>query len=86
MTSAGEKPQASVTVGATFIAVQLMWFIGGGAFVWILRDGLGPEAVTTTGAAALVRMFETFYWGPVGVVLLVVDTIWWFRRRRHGRR
>jgi len=85
MTTADGRPQAVAVAEAAFVAVQLMWFIGGGWFAWILRDGLGPEAVTTTGAAALVRVSMTFYWGPVCVALLVVDAIWWFRRRDRGR-
>ena len=72
---------------SAFIAVQLMWIIGVSPFAWILRDGLGPESVTSTGATALVRMFGTFYWGPVCLALLAVDAIWWRRRRnRDGGR
>ena len=66
---------------SVFITLQLMWFLAGGMLVWILRDGLGPEAVTTTGPPPLVRMFQTFYWGPVCLALLIVDVSWWRRRR-----
>ena len=35
-----------------------------GPFVWILRDGLGPDATNSTWLQAISRMFWTFYWGP----------------------
>ena len=38
-------------------------------FAWILRDGLGPESVQSTGSAALGKAFMTFYAGP-GILLL----------------
>ena len=38
-------------------------------FAWILRDGLGPESVQSTGFAALGKAFMTFYAGP-GILLL----------------
>ena len=85
MTTPDKKSEAAALAEAAFIAAQLVWLIGTGGFAWILRSGLGPDAVTTAGTAALVQMFWTFYWGPVCLVLLVVDVIWLCRRRRHNR-
>jgi len=80
------RPAAATFAVATFLFLQLFWFLVVGWFAWLLRDGLGPEAVTTTGTAALGRMFTTFYWGPGCLAFLVVDAIWWSRRRhRDGR-
>lgn len=42
-------------------------------FVWILRDGLGPSAVSTTGLAAASKMFMSFYIGPVILFLVSLD-------------
>ena len=47
-----------------------------GVFAWILRDGLGPEAVESEGWAALARCFWTFYWGPVFLVLVLAQVLW----------
>lgn len=33
-------------------------------FAWILKDGLGPDMVPTTGVTALWKFFMTFYVGP----------------------
>jgi hypothetical protein len=41
-----------------------------GFFAWVLRDGLGPDSTESRGFEAITRMFWTFWWGPVGVVLL----------------
>ena len=86
MTMPDREPAAASFAVAAFVSVQLLWFIVVGAFAWILRDGLGPEAVTTTGAAALGRMSTTFCWGPVCLAFLVMDAIWWFRRQDRGKR
>ena len=42
-------------------------------FAWILRDGLGPDSVSTTGLTALSKAFMSFYIGPVIVVLVALD-------------
>ena len=39
-------------------------------FCWLLRDGLGPDAVDSHGLHAVARFGLTFYWGPVLAVLL----------------
>lgn len=82
MTTPEEKSEAAALAEAAFIAAQLVWLIGTGGFAWILRDGLGPDAVSTAGESAFARTFWTFYWGPVCLALLVVDFFWW-RNRRH---
>ena len=32
-------------------------------FAWFLRDGLGPNAGTSSGWTAVVRLFNCLYWG-----------------------
>lgn len=41
-------------------------------FAWILKDGIGPDSVPTTGFAALGRVLMTFYVGPA--ILILVST------------
>ena len=36
---------------------------------WILRDGLGPDSVASSGLAAISRTFMTFYVGPAILLL-----------------
>lgn len=39
-------------------------------FIWIVKDGLGPSAVDSSGLEALYRFFITFYFGPTIIALL----------------
>ena len=68
-----------------FLWLQVLWFLAGGLYAWILRDGLGPDATTSTGLAAFSRLFWTFHWGPTCAGLLIIDLLWWRRRRRASR-
>jgi uncharacterized membrane protein len=43
-----------------------------GLFAWILRDGLGPGAVDSSGFEAITRTFWTFWWGPSGILLALL--------------
>ena len=52
--------------------VVLFWALGIGPLCWILRDGLGPGAVDSHGAHAVVRFLLTFYWGPVLAALIAL--------------
>jgi hypothetical protein len=59
-----------------------------GPVIWILKDGLGPEATESLGFQALNRMFWTFYWGPITSVTALAfcgSLFWLFRlgRRNH---
>ncbi|MFT5290875.1 MAG: hypothetical protein ACI8QS_002107 [Planctomycetota bacterium] len=40
-----------------------------GVLAWTLRDGLGPDSVDSSGWQAIVRLFWTFYWGPILILL-----------------
>jgi hypothetical protein len=42
---------------------------------WIIRDGLGPGSVESTGYEAILRCFKTFYIGPILILLGVFKTI-----------
>ena len=46
-----------------------------GPICWILRDGLGPDAVDSHGWQAVARFLRTFYWGPITVLLALLTTV-----------
>ncbi len=41
-------------------------------FAWLLRDGLGPSSVASSGLEAVMRCMTTFYVGPALAVLVVL--------------
>jgi len=43
--------------------------------VWILHDGLGPNAVESSGWHAIHRTFTAFYWGPITVGLIMMSLL-----------
>lgn len=51
-------------------------------FAWILRDGLGPDAVDSRGWEALRRSFNCMGWGPILLGLLLVN---WLCKSRVAR-
>ena len=53
-------------------------------FAWILKDGLGPDSVSTTGLDGLWRTFMTFYVGPAIMLLLSADLLIRSRGRAAG--
>ena len=50
-------------------ALLLIALVGLAPFAWILRDGLGPDAVASDGIKALVRASMAFYTGPAILLL-----------------
>ena len=44
-------------------------------FAWIMRDGMGPDSVTSEGLEALQRAFFTFYYGPIALALLLANLL-----------
>jgi hypothetical protein len=61
-------------------ALLIFWAMAIGPLCWLLRDGLGPAAVDSRGADAVVRFLLTFYWGPALVVIAALRLL--VRRRR----
>ena len=51
------------------------WALAIGPLCWILRDGLGPNAVDSHGLYAIARFLMTFYWGPVLLLLVVLRLV-----------
>ncbi|MDA7915811.1 hypothetical protein N9B94_01085 [Verrucomicrobia bacterium] len=44
-------------------------------FAWMLRDGLGPSSISTTGLDAVYKIFMSFYVGPVILLLASFDLL-----------
>ena len=44
-------------------------------FAWILRDGLGPDAVATHGVNAVAKAFTTFGVGPAILLLSIIRVL-----------
>jgi hypothetical protein len=44
-------------------------------FAWILRDGMGPDSVTSSGIEAISRCFMTFYSGPILIGLTALAIV-----------
>lgn len=54
-----------------------------GLYIWIFRDGLGPEAIESSGLAAWRRFWNDFW--PVATfcgLLCIVGAVIWPRNRR----
>ena len=50
-------------------ALLLMAIFCCAPFAWILRDGLGPDSISTSGFPAIKAAFMTFYVGPAILLL-----------------
>jgi len=50
-------------------ALLLLALFGIAPFAWILRDGLGPDSVHSSGLDALRKAFLTFHAGPTILLL-----------------
>jgi hypothetical protein len=53
----------------TGLVFGLLGWCSFGVFAWIMRDGLGPDSVESGGWEAVIRLFWSFYWGPIFILL-----------------
>jgi hypothetical protein len=44
-------------------------------FAWIMRDGMGPDSVTSEGLMAAQRTFTVFNYGPIALALLLANLL-----------
>ncbi|HEU4753088.1 MAG TPA: hypothetical protein VFU47_08260 [Armatimonadota bacterium] len=51
----GDRTAARKAIAVFFWLVGVLVLLSGALFVWILRDGLGPDARDSHGLAALLR-------------------------------
>ena len=61
--------------GAThslFTGLFLFLLVFGLPLTWILRDGLGPESVDSSGMDAVIRCLSTYFIGPILAVLAII--------------
>lgn len=68
------KKSISKMIEVISFSLLIFWMILT-PLVWILRDGLGHNAVDSVGLLAIKRFFMTFYWGPVLILLIILTLI-----------
>jgi len=51
--------------------------------IWILRDGLGPDATDSSGFDALGCFFMTFYFGPILIIIFALRLSAGICKRHH---
>jgi hypothetical protein len=59
------KQQTLQILRALFTGLFIFLLAFGLPLAWILRDGLGPDSVTSSGLQAVWRCLTTFHVGPV---------------------
>jgi hypothetical protein len=80
----GDSP---MDVAAKIAGWLLLILIAPGVpFAWILRDGLGPDAVESAGFHAVSRTFWTFYVGPLIVLSLITWLVLFSTAKRREER
>jgi len=68
------KEKIFIIIRMFFSRLLILWIILA-PFVWTLRDGLGPGAVDSAGELAVERFFITFYWGPILLLLILINLL-----------
>ena len=74
--------------GELIVMCMCVWVMGlvfAGVFAWILRDGLGPDMVSSCGLEAIRKTYACYNWGPwflVSVVATIVAHVAFHRRKR----
>jgi hypothetical protein len=51
-------------VGWTMLVAGLLWTVGTTYLGWLLRDGLGPDMIETTGFAAIEAFLSGWWYFP----------------------
>jgi hypothetical protein len=72
---------AARPMAALFFALSLLTLAFGAMFAGLLRDGLGPDSVGSSGGVAIVRFMEAF-WLP-GLIAVLFFCVGWYFHRRH---
>ncbi|MFC2135070.1 hypothetical protein ACFLTH_10670 [Bacteroidota bacterium] len=68
------KQSISKIIRTVSVGILIFWTILT-PLVWTVRDGLGPNAVDSSGLLAIEKTFLAFYWGPILILLIVVNLI-----------
>ena len=55
-------------------AASISWLCFG-PIAWIMRDGMGPDSVTSEGLDAVQRAFFAFHYGPIALALLSANLL-----------
>ena len=71
---------AILLLGAASLCCVVVALVASAAWSWLLRDGLGPDAVTSTGWKAWARFWQSF-WPALVLTSLIGGAItvacWW---------
>ena len=62
-----------------FLAAFLILVVGG-FLQWVLRDGLGPDAITSSGELAYSRFISDFW--PLPIIAAILSCVGWFLFRK----
>ncbi len=62
-----------------FLAAFLILVVGG-YLQWVLRDGLGPDAITSSGQLAYSRFINDFW--PLPIIAAILSCVGWFLFRK----
>jgi hypothetical protein len=65
------KPRIRKTIAAIVMLASLAIAVWTGFYCWLLRDGLGPDAVPSLGMVAIHRFFEG-YFSVLGLFVLAL--------------
>jgi hypothetical protein len=60
------------TIAVGVLGGLLLFWVLIAPLCWVVRDGLGPNAVDSHGLHAVTRFCFTFYWGPVFAALIAL--------------
>lgn len=63
-------------VAAMLFLAAFLILVAGGWLQWMLRDGLGPDAITSNGQVAFSRFIEGFW--PLLIIAMVLSCAGWF--------
>jgi hypothetical protein len=65
---------------AMLFLVAFLILVVGGFLQWVLRDGLGPDAITSSGQLAYSRFINDFW--PLPIIAAILSCVGWFLFRK----
>jgi hypothetical protein len=65
---------------AMFFLAAFLILVVGGFLAWLLRDGLGPDSITSSGQVAYSRFINDFW--PLPIIAALLSCVGWFLFRR----
>jgi len=79
----GESVPVLLSVAELLVEGGLIFLIMLSPFMWLLRDGLGPNSdPRSAGWQAVRRALDTFWWGRTFAILLLLKLLLFSVRKR----